>query len=213
MCRTQVFRAAAVAAVVFVVALPGRGGVRIVSEGVAVDRTRGSARFRLELDGIPDFRTVDEHGRPADSFQYEVDGDWKGGANFFPFEDLDAVVRGDEIIATGGRTLRIRAAGPDVEPDPDPRAGGWGRIRAAVPLEIDGPELSFEAPLSALGDRDGDGQFAYRVFTLEFGGMISLVESNTIPLPPAASAGLLTGAACVIFGAWRRRLRLMTKPD
>ena len=198
-----------VAALVAVTA-PGvtRAGVRIVSEGVVVDRAGDTATFWMKLDGPPDFTTTDEFGRRADSFQYELDVDWAGGPASFPFEDLDAVVRGDEFDLDGDGMLPIRAARPGVEPDPDPRSGGWGRVLASVPLNVDGSELWFEAPLSALGDDDGN--FAYRVYTTEFGGTTSVVESMSIPLPAAVWPALATvagGAVILVTNRVRKRLR------
>lgn len=175
---------------------PAIAGVQIVSEGVTVDPTAGSARFWMVLDGPPDFEAVDEFGRPVNSFQYEVDGDWAGGLVSFPFNDTDAVVRGDELDAGGDWSLPIRAAGPEAGIDPDPDAGGWGPVLESVSLNLDGSEMWFDAPLDALGD--DDGVFAYRVFTTEQGGTTSFVESssvppsNPIPLPPGAWPALVT---------------------
>jgi hypothetical protein len=198
----------AVGAAALSAALPASAGVRIVSEGVTVDRSAGSARFWLRLDGRPDFDTVDDLGRPVDSFQYEVDGDWAGGLVSFPFREVDAVVRGDEL--RGGRelTLPIRSAGPDFQPDPDPRSGGWGPVVTEVALDLDGTELSFDAALADLGD--DDGVFAYRVFTTESGATISFIESSTIPpvtavpLPAAVWPALATATALVVM-QWKRR--------
>jgi hypothetical protein len=195
---------------------PAGAGVAIVSESAEVDRAAGVARFTLRFDAPPDFRTVDALGRVADSFQYEIDGDWHAPLGLPP-EGLDAVVRGDEIHAAGA--LRIRTAGFDVPPDPDPIAGGWGLVRATVPFDLDGNVLRFEAGLKDIGD-DGDGYFAYRVFTTEYGLTTSEVESRllppgeeptpgpvTVPLPPAAQAAAaavaLLAAASVVT---RRRL-------
>lgn len=197
---------ACLATALVAVALPGvtSAGVRIVSEGVVVDRAGDSARFWVRLDGPPDFTTTDEFGRRADSFQYELDVDWAGGQASFPFEDVDAVVRGDEFDLDGDGMLPIRAARPGVEPDPDPRSGGWGRVLTSVSLNVDGPELWFEAPLSVLGDDDGN--FAYRVYTTEFGGTTSVVESRSIPLPAAVWPALAT-AACGAVVLITKRVR------
>ena len=164
-------------------------GIEIVSESAAVDREAGKVRFNVVFDEAPDFWTVDEFGRVADSFQYEIDGDWNAPVGL-PAEGLDAVVRGEEIRVAD--VLRIREAGLNIQPDPDPVAGGWGAVRAEVPFQLDGAELSFSADLSALGD-DGDGYFAYRLFTTEFGLTISEVESRLLPSdeepPPGPGPG------------------------
>ena len=152
-------------------------GIEIVGESAAVDRDAGIVRFSLEFSGSPDLWTVDEFGRVADSFQYEIDGDWRAPIGLPP-EGLDAVVRGDEIRIADA--LRIRQAGFDVAPDPDPDAGGWGAVRAELPFLLVGNELTFDAPLDVVGD-DGDGYFAYRVFTTEYGLTTSMVESRLLP--------------------------------
>ena len=152
-------------------------GVRIVSESARVDRDAGVVHFTLEFDGRPDFQTVDEFGRVADSFQYEIDGDWRAPLGLPP-EGLDAVVRGDEIRVAGG--LRVRDATFDAPGEPDPNAGGWGRVRAVLPFELDDTVLRFQAGLNTIGD-DGDGFFAYRVFTTDYGLTTSQVESRLLP--------------------------------
>lgn len=153
------------------------GGIEIVSESAVVDRDAGVARFTVTFDEAPDFYTADEFGRLADSFQYEIDGDWRAPIGLPP-EGLDRVVRGDEIHVAG--RLRVRDATFEVSPDPDPNAGGWGAVRAELPFELDGAELRFEAPLGDIGD-EGDGYFAYRLFTTEFGLTTSEVETRLLP--------------------------------
>ena len=120
------------------------GGIEIVSQSAAVDRGAGVVRFDLTFDETPDFFTADEFGRLADSFQYEIDGDWNAPVGIPP-EGLDRVVRGDEIRVAGA--LRVRDAGFGMTPDPDPDAGGWGGVRAELPFRLDGTRLRFEAPL------------------------------------------------------------------
>lgn len=162
-------------------------GIEIVSESAAVDRDAGIVRFSLELSGSPDFWTLDEFGRVADSFQYEIDGNWEAEVGLPP-EGLDAVVRGDEIHAAEG--LRIRDANFGVTPDTDPIAGGWGGVRAEVPFQLDETWLTFEASLADIGD-EGDGYFAYRVFTTEYGLTTSRVETRL--LPPGEEPGPIPG--------------------
>ena len=199
-----------IAAAALAAAAPAAAGVRIASEGVTVDHAAGTARFWLRFDEPPDFETVDELGRPVNSFQYEVDGDWAGGVVSFPFNDTDAVVRGDELDAAGW-SLPIRAAGPNVPLDPDPAAGGWGPVVDRVPLNLDDDGLWFDAPLAAICD--ADGVFAYRVFTTESGGTVSFAESSSVPapspvpLPPGVWPALAT---VVVLGAvrWLRGQRI-----
>ena len=187
-----------------------RGGVVIVGHSAAVDAQRKRASFALEFDKAPDFYTLDSVGRVADSFQYEIDPDGPASADF-PVNDVDAVVRGDEIHATDA--LRVRGGFHDA-PDPDPLAGGWGPVRTTVPFNLDGRHLTFEVPLDALGDGAADGIFSYRVFTTDFGLTTSQIEASvgaiSVPLPPGAwGAALTLGAwvACAFQARVRRFIR------
>src|SRR5215218_7882982 len=163
------------AAVAAAVAPPraARAGVVIVGQSASVDAGRQRASFALQFDARPDFRTADSFGRVADSFQYEIDADGPAPGEF-PVDFVDAVVRGDEIRAADA--LRVR--------------GG-----------LDDTRLTFEVPLSALGDGAADGVFSYRVFTTEFGLTTSAVESSvgavSVPLPPGAWAAVVTAGGYV----------------
>jgi hypothetical protein len=187
-------------------AAPARAGLRILEQSVNVDTGTRRASFAARFDAPPDLFTRDEFGRLADSFQYEIDADGPESLEL-PVGQVEAVVRGDEIFAANA--LRVRAAGEGVEPDPDPIAGGWGRVRAEVPFNLDGPNLSFEVPLAALGDTDG--VFSYRLFTVEFGLTVDQVEgvaggTAALPLPPAAWPALATAAGFAMIAAGRRRI-------
>ena len=57
-------------------AAPSFAAIHIESHSVTVDRPRGVARFAARFDAPPDFWTVDEFGRLADSFQYEIAPDY-----------------------------------------------------------------------------------------------------------------------------------------
>jgi hypothetical protein len=198
------------AAAVLAAVAPPRGasaGVVIVGQSASVDRERGSASFDLHFDARPDFQTVDEHGRVADSFQYEIDANGPASKEL-PVNFIDAVVRGDEIRVANA--LRVRGGWGDT-PDPDPVAGGWGPVRTTVPFNLDGGHLSFEVPLSALGDGAADGIFSYRVFTTDFGLTSSEVESSvgavSVPLPSGAWAALLAVGGYALVRLRRRPMR------
>jgi hypothetical protein len=178
-------------------AAPASAGIRILSERAEVDLESRVATFAVTFDAAPDFFTLDEFGRTADSFQYEIDDDWRAPAGL-PVEGLDVVIRGDEIHIADA--LRVRDAAVDREPDPDPAAGGWGRVLDEVPFALGGNELRFAVPLAAIGD--DDGAFAYRLFTTEFGATTSEVESRVLPIPlPPAARGVV--AAIAMLGAAR----------
>jgi hypothetical protein len=183
-------------------AAPSLAGIRIVSERAEVDLAARAATFTVTFDAPPDFLTVDAFGRAADSFQYEIDDDWRAPVGL-PVEGLDSVVRGDEIYIADA--LRVRDAAIDRVPDPDPAAGGWGRVLDEVPFELSGNELRFVTPLASIGD--DDGAFAYRLFTTEFGATTSEVESRVlpIPLPPAVPGAMATVVLLASARLLRRR--------
>ncbi|HSY41149.1 MAG TPA: hypothetical protein VLA79_16535 [Polyangia bacterium] len=127
-------------------------------------KVRAPIRFEVPFDHIPDFLTVDQTGRPEDSFQYYIAYDPTQHADSGTVQG--AIVRGDEIhVATA---LRIRNALPA---STDPTSGGWGTVRATVPFEMrfnrDGSAvLSFVASWSDLGI---SGPFSWVLDTFHFG--------------------------------------------
>ncbi|HWE93056.1 MAG TPA: hypothetical protein VG269_03715 [Tepidisphaeraceae bacterium] len=178
-----------------------QAGVSVLSQSVSVDPAMADATFTLSFPHPPDFVSADIHGRPADSFQYEIAGD--PAPDSAALGNLTAIIRGDEIHATGA--LNVRSAFP---PDlSDPNSGGWGSVIGTVPFKVMGDKLSFTVPLSELGAPDGN--FAYRAFTMEFGATQAVAEAQAVPLPPAAWAGLgmlaivMTGLGCRTVAACR----------
>ncbi|MDB5300927.1 MAG: motif putative anchor domain protein [Phycisphaerales bacterium] len=170
---------------------PARAGTSTLSQSVSVDPALSDATFTLDFPHPPDFAIVDSHGRPADSFQYEIAGSPMPGEP--ALTHLTAIIRGDEIPSAGA--LHVRSAFP---PDlSDPNSGGWGAIVDTVPFNVKGDQLSFTVPLKDLGAPDG--HFAYRAFTMQFGVTDASAESQAVPLPPAAWAGLAMLA--VVMGA------------
>jgi hypothetical protein len=181
-----------------------RAGFTIVDQSVNVDAARGRAAFALRFDARPDFRSVDEFDRLANSFQYEIDADATALPGDLSLRGVDAVVRGDEIRFADA--LRIRSGIARGEIDPDPAAGAWGPVRATVPFQLEGERLSFEVPLSAIAD--DDGRFAYRVFSTEFGLTTSEITAGAnlaavVPLPAAIWAGGAMLAALALVRAAR----------
>ena len=90
-----------------------------------------------------------------------------------------------------------------------------------MPFDLDGTVLRLEAGLKDIGD-DGDGYFAYRVFTTEYGLTTSEVESRLLPPgegpapgptpvplpPPLEAAAVAVATLCVAYLlAGRNRIR------
>jgi hypothetical protein len=146
--------------------------LQVVSESATYNARTGEVDFTLAFDRHPDFRTVDEHGRPANSFQYFIVGD-----DSLPYPDsFDAIVRGVELQVKS-RLLPLRNASPA---DTDPASGGWGTIRATVPFELRGRVLTFSAPLAALSDHSADGRFTYILETYAFGALVDTIVSESV---------------------------------
>ncbi len=138
---------------------------------LADTKIRGPIRFQVPFDHVPDFLTVDQAGRPEDSFQYYIDYDPTPHADSSTVPG--AIVRGDEIHVAAA--LRIRNALPS---STDPTSGGWGTVRATVPFEMrfdrDGSAvLSFVASWSDLGI---SGPFGWVLDTFHFGTTVGSLK-------------------------------------
>jgi len=124
--------------------------------------------FMLHFSQTPDFTTLDNFGRPQDSFQVFIAYN-PATANPANPQSVDVLVRGDEIHIANA--LRIRDARPAVA---DPNAGGWGAIRGTVPYhlktEANGTaRLTFTVQFALLGIT---GQFAWALQTTQFGAEV-----------------------------------------
>ena len=151
------------------------GGLTVLSESAVFDPVAGQVNFTLTFNRAPDFMTVDEFGRQADSFQYYILGDLS-----LPYPGYyDSIIRGDEIHIVPG-VLRIRDAVPS---DPDPAAGGWGPIRGEVPYRLDGNVLSFSVALSTISEHSVDGRFSYELLLTQFGASTQFIQSQSVVLP------------------------------
>lgn len=176
------------------------GGVSPLAQSVVVNESAGDATFTLDFGHEPRLHTLDAKGDPVDSFQYEIAADPAPGEA--PLANLTAIVRGSEIGT--GDVIPIRLASP---PDAaDAAAGGWGPVVGTVPFELEGSQLSFTAPLQLLGTADGN--FAYRVFTLEDGAISASADgpAESVPVPPAFWTGL-AAIALLILAAFARAAR------
>jgi hypothetical protein len=125
---------------------------------------------------VPDFFSVDEFGRQADSFQYFIDVDGKlpvfGGSPYY--SGVETIIRGEEIHIQGDIVLS------DVEPPntDDENSGGWGAVRGSVPYHLHHKILTFKVPLDLMGD--SDGEFSYRLEWYEFGSTNGFLENKSV---------------------------------
>jgi hypothetical protein len=146
-----------------------------VSESAVFDPVTEQVTFTLTFNRVPDFQTVDEFARQADSFQYYVLGDLS-----LPYPAYyDSIIRGDEIHVVPG-VLRIRDAVPS---DPDPAAGGWGPIRGEVPYRLEGNVFTFSVALSTISDHSVDGRFSYELQLTQFGAATQFIQSESVIRP------------------------------
>lgn len=171
-------------------------GLEMLSQKVQIDRSGQQVHFTLVFDHVPDFQDFDSFGRPQDSFQYEIVPDTAIPINQLSFGDIRAVIRGDEIGS--GNLLPIRN-GIQNGSDNSATSGGWGTIRANVPFELTGNELTFTTNFNALDTTTG--LFSYRVFTTNFGSTVSLAQSVSVPLPPALPVSCAILAVLGMVGA------------
>ena len=156
---------------------------QLFSQSVQVDKPAGTATFTILFNQTPDF-SGDANTRQPNAFQYEIDPNWNGQpvTGGISFEQIATVVRGSEIWEGAGLPIRDR------DGNGGPFAGGWGPVRAVVPVQINGDTLSFTTKLSDIGD--SDGIFRYRLFTSDHGTVTSDVTAVSIPLPAALGTGL-----------------------
>lgn len=157
----------------------------LASQSVSIDLANSRATFELTFNSPPDFFTVDSVNRQADSFQYYVDADgelpvFRGSSSF---NELDAIVRGEEIARTNRIVIR------DVQGDGGPNAGGWGPERGSVPFTLNGSTLTFTVPLALLGDSNGD--FSYNIESFESGTRTDSI--NDVDVSTQAQTNVING--------------------
>jgi hypothetical protein len=161
-----------------------------VSESAIYDPATGRVTFTLAFNRAPDFRTVDEFGRQADSFQYYILGDLS-----LPYPAYyDSIIRGEEIHVVPG-LLRIRDPLPS---NPDPATGGWGPIRGEVPYRLEGSVLTFSVDLSTISDHSVDGRFSYELLLTQFGASTQFIQNQSVVRP----SGPTSKEQCT-NGGWR----------
>jgi hypothetical protein len=169
-----------------------RADFAFLSQTAVFDPATQQVNFTIDFNQAPDFMTVDQYGRQADSFQYYIVGD---PSRPYP-ENYDSIVRGEELHLTGSE-LRIRNAAPPVS---DPAAGGWGSVRGEVPINIDGDVLTFSAPLGVLSDHSTNGEFTYTLETYQYGALTDDVTAQTSVTPEPGSWVLLgTGLLALLL--------------
>ena len=148
----------------------------VVSQSAVFDPATRRVTFSLAFNRAPDFQTVDEFNRQADSFQYFIVGD-----PALPYPDnFDSIIRAEELhVSSDG--LRIRNS---VGPDPDPAAGGWGAIRDVVPYRLRGNVMTFSTTLAQISDHSSDGRFSYQLETYQYGGLTGAIQGQSVVASP-----------------------------
>jgi hypothetical protein len=171
----------------------------LVDQSCAVDKTAGTATFRLSFAKAPQFFPAQGGGEQPDTFQIDIDADHNTFDHPIEFDEIDSVVRGAEIAAGDG--IPVRAREGDGGSD---QSGGWGPVRALVPFELSGSTLTFTTGLNTIGDQDG--KFRYRVITMDGGSLTSEVNAAIIPVPVALSGGMmLLGGAGIVHKLRKRK--------
>lgn len=147
----------------------------VISESAVVNNKTQEVLFTINFNKPPDFFSVDEFGRQADSFQYFIEA-----SGTFPifrgspyYSEVDTIIRGEEIHVGGN--IRFRGTGSSSN---NPTSGGWGNLRGSVPYILNDNTLTFSAPLRILGD--SDGFFSYRLEWYEFGSGVDFKENKSV---------------------------------
>ncbi len=178
------------------------------------------ASFHVKLDRTPDFLTVDDGFRQADSLQF-----WVDVSRPSPYQQANdalygltppgnqSVISFREIPVTGQLdVIGVRPLSEDVPRD----RGGWGSIMGSLSYSLSPDhELSLSLPLSWL--RDGDGTFYYTFATLKYGELSAfysgisgeshdpaMADAFEIPAVPEPSAWFLALAGVGWVSAARR---------
>ena len=170
------------------------GELMALSQSAVYDPATGQVTFTLTFNRAPDFQSVDELDRPADSFQYFIVGD---PSLSYP-NNYDTIIRGEELHISSP-VLRVRNATPTDPTDPPSVSGGWGTVRGVVPYQLNGNVLTFSTPLALISDHSADGHFTYDLIITQYGGQTQFLpglESVVRPrLPlPRLSARTAAGA-------------------
>lgn len=177
----------------------------VESESAVVNLDAKEVSFTINFNRVPDFLTVDQVGRQADSFQYFIDADGElpvfRGSPYY--SELESIIRGEEIHVAGDVRIRdVFSIGAS-----EPNSGGWGKIRGSVPYSLDGTVLKFSAPLQFIGD--SDGLFSYRLELYEFGSWNGLTNENKSTIASVPEPNLALGA--LTFAALSLSLRQKRK--
>jgi hypothetical protein len=172
----------------------------LLDQSCAVDKTAGTATFRLSFAKAPQFDAAPGGGDQPNTFQIEIDADHNTFDHPIEFQEIDSVVRGAEIAA-GSIPVREREGAGDGGSE---QSGGWGPVRALVPFELNGSTLTFTTGLNTIGDQDG--KFRYRVITMDSGSLTSEVNAAIIPVPAALWGGMmLLGGAGIVHKLRKRK--------
>lgn len=190
---------------VFVLKTTGlaQAALTVQSESVITDIDNGQVLFKIDFNQIPDFFTVDEFNRQANTFQYFIGkDDTVPVLTNFP-NNLNTIIRGGEINVAND--IRIRDALP--LDSGGVNSGGWGQIRGSIPYKLDGTRMEFSAPLQLIND--SDGLFNYNLLLTEFGASSDSVFSQSVLKDNSKSVSEPSDIlGILIFGlftvAWRR---------
>jgi hypothetical protein len=169
----------------------------VESDSAVVNLDAKEVLFTINFNRVPDFFTVDEFDRQADSFQYFVNAEV---GSDYSYEALESIIRGEEIHVGGDVRIRDVFSVGSVEPN----SGGWGKIRGSVPYTLNGTILKFSAPLQLI--RDSDGLFSYQLELYEFGAWNTIRNYNNSTIASVPEPNFVFGA--FTFGALSVGLRL-----
>lgn len=193
-------------AALFVVALSlqrAAFGAQIISQDFTFDSSAGIAYFVITWNSARNFFTLDDVGRPADSFQIWINPPSAGPGLYPPANPYSNVlIRGDEIHVNN--SIVLRNIGPPQNSDPN--SGGWGPIIGSVPFSLSGDSTSFSVSMDLLGVTRA---FNYDLEGYQYGAINCEDVFGAASVVPEPSTYYLAGAMLMVsFGFHcRRKLR------
>lgn len=185
-----------------------------------LDLATGQANFSVRFDRPPDFFTLDNAGRPADSFEFFTDTESSdpiqstiNGLNGSGPLGTQTIISGYDIAAR--HQLNIWWPKPVSEwipGDPDSQAV----LRTYSDYTLAGDTLSFSVPLSLLHEPDGGFYYGFQLFqdggwtTFNYYGASG--QEYVLPVPEPAPASMLAAGVLLLVASSRFVPRLGRPP-
>jgi hypothetical protein len=188
-----------------------------IQYSAVIDLASGQANFSVRFDRPPNFFTLDDAGRPADTFEFFTDTvssdpiqSTANGMNGSGQLGTQTIISGYDIAPR--HQLNIWWPKPVSEwipGDPDSRAV----LRTYSDYTLFGDTLSFSVPLSLLHEPDGAFYYGFQIF--QYGGWTTLNyygksgQEYVLAVPEPGHTAMLVAGLLLLEAAsrWGRRRR------